>query len=222
MGTLLKILLNGESETVEFKSNFNIETVLNMIVHRDYRSASDSIVKIFDTKIESYNPGRLTENITIDDLLLNNYTSTPRNKLIADFFKSMGLIEKYGSGIKRIVDYFMEENLPKPSFKNISEGFMVTIYSEVYQADIINVTEKRLHEGVSEGVNEGVSEGVNELLNLVNKFPGERIPYYAAVMKTPLKTLERWAKELREKNTIEFIGASKTGGYYLKNSNSKN
>ena len=68
-----------------------------MIVHRDYRSASDSVVKIFSNKIEFYNPGRLPENITVEDLLSNNYISTPRNKLIADFCKNLGLIEKYGS-----------------------------------------------------------------------------------------------------------------------------
>ena len=41
------------------------EIVINMIVHRDYRSSSDSIVKIFDDKIEFYNPGRLPDNIIL-------------------------------------------------------------------------------------------------------------------------------------------------------------
>jgi len=67
------------------------EIVINMIVHRDYRLASDSIVKIFDNKIEFYNPGRLPDTISIQDLLNNNYRSTPRNKLLADFFKDFGL-----------------------------------------------------------------------------------------------------------------------------------
>src|SRR5690606_14329331 len=54
------------------------EIVANMIVHRDYRSSSDSIVKILDNKIEFYNPGRLPDSITVEDLLSNNYKSTPR------------------------------------------------------------------------------------------------------------------------------------------------
>jgi ATP-dependent DNA helicase RecG len=76
-----------------------------MVVHRDYRLSSDSIVKIFDNKIEFYNPGRLPASISIEDLISNNYRSTPRNKLLADFFKDLGLIEKYGSGIQRIINY---------------------------------------------------------------------------------------------------------------------
>ena len=66
--------------------------------------------------------------ISVEDLLSNNYKSTPRNKLIADFCKSIGLIEKYGSGIQRILKYFSEAQLPDPDFRNISEGFMVTIF----------------------------------------------------------------------------------------------
>ncbi len=100
-----------------------------MVVHRDYRLTSDSIVKVFDNKIEFYNPGRLPDTISIQDLLSNTYRSTPRNKLLADFFKDLGLIEKYGSGIQRIINYFKEEQLPTPEFQNISDGFMVTIYS---------------------------------------------------------------------------------------------
>ena len=117
-----EIIITGEAQNTQ-KWQYPLEAireiVMNMIVHRDYRSASDSIVKIFNNKIEFYNPGRLPDNITVEDLLSNNYKSTPRNKLIADFCKSLGLIEKYGSGIRRIVDYFKAENLPKPEFRNI-------------------------------------------------------------------------------------------------------
>ena len=128
-----EVIITGEAQNIQ-KWQYPLEAireiVMNMIVHRDYRSSSDSIVKVFNNKIEFYNPGRLPDNITVEDLLLNNYKSTPRNKLIADFFKSLGLIEKYGSGIRRIFDYFKTENLPAPEFRNISDGFMVTIFGK--------------------------------------------------------------------------------------------
>jgi len=63
----------------------------------------------------------------VEDLLSNKYKSTPRNKLIADFCRSLGRIVEYGSGIRRIVDYFKAENLPVPVFQNISDGFMVSV-----------------------------------------------------------------------------------------------
>ena len=120
------------------------EIVINMIIHRDYRSSSDSIVKIFNDKIEFYNPGRLSEDITIEGLFTNSYKSILRNKKIADVFKDFGWIEKYGSGIKRIIQLFKDANLPPPVFKNISEGFQVTIYSENYKKNIENFTDNNL------------------------------------------------------------------------------
>ncbi|MFW5832285.1 MAG: ATP-binding protein [Prolixibacteraceae bacterium] len=126
-----EIIITGQPRNTE-KWQYPLEAireiVINMIIHRDYRSASDSIVKIFDDRIEFYNPGKLPDSITEDDLLSNNYKSTPRNKLIADFCKSLGLIEKYGSGIRRIIEYFKDANMPQPEFRNISDGFMVTAF----------------------------------------------------------------------------------------------
>ncbi|MBL0709653.1 MAG: putative DNA binding domain-containing protein [Colwellia sp.] len=42
------------------------EIILNMIVHRDYRDSSDSVIKIFDDRIEFFNPGDLYDNLTIE------------------------------------------------------------------------------------------------------------------------------------------------------------
>ncbi|MFO8022331.1 MAG: ATP-binding protein, partial [Perlabentimonas sp.] len=96
---------------------------------------------------EFYNPGKLPDSITINDLIANNYKSTPRNKLIADYCKSIGVIEKYGSGIQRVIRYFKDEGLPLPHFKNISEGFLVTVFTnektDVTENVTENVTEKR-------------------------------------------------------------------------------
>lgn len=78
-----------------------------------------------------------------------------------------------------------------------------------------DISDGGINEGVKEGVSEGVSEGVNKLQKTIEKFPGRRTPYYAEIMNTPEKTLERWLKQLREERKIEFRGAAKTGGYYI-------
>ena len=49
------------------------ELVLNMIIHRDYTSSSDSIVKVFSDHILFFNPGSLPDSITIEQLLSNTY-----------------------------------------------------------------------------------------------------------------------------------------------------
>ena len=101
-----------------------------MIVHRDYRDSSGSVIKIFDNRIEFYNPGKLFGGITIQDLLSGNYTSKSRNKLIAKAFKEVGLIERYGSGIYRIQKLCRDNGIVEPVFKEVSDGFQVILFKE--------------------------------------------------------------------------------------------
>jgi ATP-dependent DNA helicase RecG len=103
------------------------EIVLNMIIHRDYTSAYNSIVKIFSNEIQFYNPGKLPDSISLEQLLTNNYVSNPRNRQIAKTMKDMGWIERYGTGIKRVRRMFREYGLPDPVFEEISDGMRVTV-----------------------------------------------------------------------------------------------
>ena len=107
------------------------EIVVNAIVHRDYSSSSDSVVKIYDNQIEFFNPGRLPKELSIKKLLQGEYISVIRNKKIADMFKEAGLIEKYGTGIRRILTGFKNYGLPAPTFEEFSGGFRVTVYKRV-------------------------------------------------------------------------------------------
>ena len=98
------------------------EIIVNMIVHRDYMHYGDSSVKIYDNHIEFFNPGGLPDTITINQLVHGDYVSQTRNKKLAAMFKEAGVIEKYGSGIKRIQQQFIAHNLQPPVFENFQQG----------------------------------------------------------------------------------------------------
>lgn len=50
---------------------------VNMIVHRDYMSGRHATVKVFPDHIIFYNPGTLPADITLPELLTDNYISSP-------------------------------------------------------------------------------------------------------------------------------------------------
>ena len=183
------------------------EIVINMIVHRDYRSSNDSTIKIFDDRIEFFNPGKLLDDLTVEKIKTGKYKSYLRNKQVASIFKELELIEKYGSGVRRVIDIFVAYGLPEPVFEMTQGGMAVTVFREV---------EKTATNNQDGGVSEGVSEGVKSLLALITSHPGIRVPEMSGIMQTSTKNLERWLKQLKEKDQIEFRGAPKTGGYYLK------
>ena len=176
-----------------------------MIIHRDYRSSSDSIVKIFNDKIEFYNPGRLPDTISIDDLLSNNYKSTPRNKKIAEFFKNLGLIEKYGSGIGRIVDYFKSEGLPAPEFKNISDGFQVTVFASSMKNNSEKSREKSREKGRVKSREKIIKVIESDVFITQNEI--------AEQVGLSVKGVEKHIQKLKAKGLLERIGPDK-GGYW--------
>ena len=166
-----ELIFKGEPRTTErwqYPLEALREIIVNMIVHRDYRSTADSIVKIFNNKIEFYNPGTLPPEITIEDLWNNNYRSNPRNKVIADFFKDMRLIEKVGTGIKRIIDYFKEDNLPLPEIRIISGGIMITVFAADIENDIEKVTDKVTENRPKNRPENGIENSRNDIENTEN------------------------------------------------------
>ncbi len=123
-------IISGKAQRMErwdYPMDALREIVINMIVHRDYTSSSEAIIKIFDDHIEFYNPGKLSGGLSVKQLLAGNYTSSIRNKQMATLFKEAGLIERYGSGIKRILESFAKHDLNPPLFEELQEGFRVIV-----------------------------------------------------------------------------------------------
>jgi ATP-dependent DNA helicase RecG len=84
-------------------------------------------------------------------------------------------------------------------------------------------TAKTSHVGVDGGVSGGVSGGVNggvtdaqDMLLLIGRHPGANATSLAALACTSKRTVERWLKQLKDQGLIEFRGAPKTGGYFIK------
>ncbi len=124
-------IITGKTQRDEFWEyplNAIRKIVINMIVHRDYMHSGDSGIKIFDDRIEFFNPGELPNSISIQNLLNGSYVSDCRNKLIAFAFKEIGWIEKYGSGIKRISHAFRTHGCDAPVFENFQHGFRVKCF----------------------------------------------------------------------------------------------
>jgi predicted HTH transcriptional regulator len=55
--------------------------------------------------------------------------SFPRNKSLAEIFRDAGLIERYGSGIKRALDQFREYKLREPAISEKQGGLEVVVYN---------------------------------------------------------------------------------------------
>lgn len=107
--------------------NFNedvIREVLNnAFAHRDYRRASEIVIKQYPTRLDITNAGGFPKGVTIDNLL--TVPSTPRNRLLADVLSKTGIVERSGQGMDKIFLFTLSEGKPKPDY-SYSDDFTVT------------------------------------------------------------------------------------------------
>jgi ATP-dependent DNA helicase RecG len=78
--------------------------------------------------MEIENPGLIPFNLTLDDLYRG--ISKLRNPVIGRVFHELKLIERWGSGITRMVEACLEAGLQKPLLEEIGIHFRVTIFTE--------------------------------------------------------------------------------------------
>ena len=97
------------------------EMIINAHCHRNLLDESCIQVAIYDDRLEVTSPGGLYNGLTYEEVM--NGHSKIRNKGIANIFSQMGLVEAWGSGIRRIFNAAEEYGLPKPKFQEFDNMF---------------------------------------------------------------------------------------------------
>ncbi len=113
------------------------EAVINAIVHTDYSLRGNSMtIAIFDDRIEIENSALLPWGLTFEDLKAG--VSKLRNPIIARVFNELGLIEQWGSGIKRMINACLEAGLEAPYFKETGPRIRVIFYKKKVSQPIMD------------------------------------------------------------------------------------
>ena len=99
------------------------ELINNAFAHRDYRKASEIVIKQSPASLTVTNAGGFPNGVTLENLLTT--PSTPRNRLLADVLSKTGIVERSGQGIDKIFLYTLSEGKPLPDYTK-SDHFSVT------------------------------------------------------------------------------------------------
>ena len=102
------------------------EMIINAHCHRNLLDESCIQVAIYDNRLEVTSPGGLYNGLTYEEVM--NGHSKIRNKAIANIFSQMGLVEAWGSGVKRILNAAKEYGLPEPKFQEFDNMFRVELF----------------------------------------------------------------------------------------------
>ncbi|MBF0591477.1 MAG: putative DNA binding domain-containing protein [Nitrospirae bacterium] len=99
------------------------ELLVNALIHRDYLINAPIKLFVFDNRVEIENPGRLPNNLTIENI--KHGVSIMRNPVLTSFASKMLPYRGIGTGIMRAI-----KNYPQIAFENNidTERFKVTIH----------------------------------------------------------------------------------------------
>ena len=167
------------------------EAVANALVHRTWDVNAQIRISMFADRIELSSPGGLPNGMTREEYL-NGYLSWLRNPAIANVFFRLGLIEMFGTGIRRIRDSYRDAGA-QPSFV-ITDNSITVILPVLSLSPALTSDEKALLDALPPGM----------LLS------GAEIAEKAGISRS--KAL-RLLHSLREKNAVRLYGAWRATRY---------
>jgi ATP-dependent DNA helicase RecG len=112
------------------------EAIINAFCHRDYREYDSVNIAIFKDRVEIRSPGLLYGGLTIDSIR-NKMVSARRNELLAELFQRSHRIEKWGRGIKMIL-----EREPATEFEEIGTVQFIVTFKRKNAVDIFTETKQ--------------------------------------------------------------------------------
>jgi len=195
-----KIVGMERIETWEYPIEAIREAVSNAICHRNYETASNVQIRIFDDRIEVWGCGLLPEPLT-PEKLKKEHKSILRNPLIGKCFFLIKFIEQWGTGTNRMIEECVGHGLPEPLFEEIAGDFVVTFRK-------YNISDEILHE-----LNERQQKAIEYLLK--NK-KITNTDYRELNLNISDRTALNDLNELVAKGIIAAIGEKKYRYYILR------
>lgn len=160
------------------------ESVANAIVHRLWDINANIKIVMSNDKIEIISPGSLPLGMSEDEYM-RGYVSVLRNPIIANIFYRLGIIEKFGTGIKRI-KYEYRESFVKPAFEIYENSIRITlpvietipknlVNGEVKVFEILKKHEKLSRKEIEELSKYNKSKVIRSINGLIEKSIAEQV-----------------------------------------------
>jgi len=121
---------DGRLEMPNYPERAILESCVNSLIHRDYLIYGSEVhVDIYDDRLEIFSHGGMYDGTFIQDHDPLSIGSIRRNPVLADIFSRLILMERRGSGFRKIIeDYesyttYMPDK--RPSFRSDAHSFCV-------------------------------------------------------------------------------------------------
>ena len=181
------------------------ELIANAVAHRSYLDPGNIQVALYDNRLEITSPGMLMNGVTIEKM--KEGYSKIRNRAIANAFSYMKIIEKWGSGIPRIIRECQEYGLPEPELIDFDGDFRINMYRQpsLIQAGTI---------GTIIGIK--VTSPEERVLTIMKQNAKVTQKELQKELGVSLRTVKRMIAELQDKGYIVRSGNNRSGEWIVK------
>ena len=125
------------------------EAIANALVHRVWNINSQIKISMYDDRIEVVSPGGLPQGLSKEEYL-SGQISILRNPIIANVFFRLGLIEQFGTGVRRINDSY-RSSLVQPQFEIFDNSIKIILPVLKFITDDLSNDEKKVYQIIHEG-----------------------------------------------------------------------
>ena len=186
------------------------EGLVNALIHRSYlQTGAHSQIDIYDDRLVITNPGGMYDGSEVQNLDLRHVPSKLRNPILADVFGRLRLMERRGSGFKKILDaYESEERYSeklKPDFYTDGYNFFLTLWNLNYAYD-----------KAQSKAQIGALTERDHLLLLLRENPSITQTELATMMNKSRRYVQTMMKQLIDEGVIERVGSKRIGTWIVR------
>jgi ATP-dependent DNA helicase RecG len=189
------------------------EALANALAHRDYASPSRVQVRIFDDRLEIWNPGLLPLSLTVKKLK-GKHDSVPRNPLIARAFFWIKFAEEVGSGTSKIIQWCQAWGLPEPSYEEAGGSF-VTVFHNPKFIDQVQLDTVKSVDGASgenaEKMRRKCGENAEKIFQFIKSDLFIKTHEISDKAQLSLRTVDNAILKLKKAGFIKRVGPDKGG-----------
>ncbi len=191
------------------------EAIYNSLMHCDWSSCQPITIKVFDLKMEISNRSVLPQDWTI-----KHHNSMHINPLISNAFKNAGFVEKFGTGIPKMIDACRKYGNPEPDFTVYDKSISLILKpSEKYLALVKKLYGEDVGENVGENasfympcrISKNAKERRARIVSMIREKPEITAGEIAIMLEVSARTIERDLNWLKEGCIIKRQGGAKSG-----------
>ena len=193
------------------------EGIVNALIHRDYLDTGSEVhIDIFDNRLEIYSPGGMYDGINVQDRDILRVPSRRRNPIIADVFSRLNLMERRGSGFKKIIEDYQRQyrysEVLMPVFRSEYNAFFLTLKNLNYHLSSTSGERNGERTGERNGERNEATEMILQLIKMNPEITMAGISKTSGLSK---RQVERRIQKLKESGVVTRDGSTKSGRWIV-------